>query len=409
MKVKITMILIMNICFGLLSGCWDKLELEEQAYVVTVGIDIAEGDNIVVTCQIANPQGGSTAGSGGNQNEPAAEIVSFTMRDFLSIRDLAASSVTRRITFTHTKTLVVGEDFARSDKFYNILESIVRDRQVRRDTYLIISKESAEDFIRNNQSALETRPHKFYEFMSKRWQESGLVPVSIIRRFIHDTESGEALHLAIYGTNEKTSITGEKDEDNYIAGEVDKKGGNKVQLIGSAVFKDGKMINVIDGEDTRIALLLREQIDIDTYFVTYKDPKSEEYVITIRLTKHKKTKVDINTDNEIPTINVVVPLEASVVSIPSNVDYVTDEGNKNFLADYIGEELKKKTEKFLDRSKEEFKMGAFDWYLIARKQFNTLEEYKLYNWREKYPEAEITVEYDVSIKDFGRLFQPHTN
>jgi Ger(x)C family germination protein len=409
LKLKLTILLMINICIVLLNGCWDKRELEEQAYVVTVGLDIGENNNFIVTCQIANPQGGGSAGTGKSENEAAAETISFTMRDILSIRDLATASVTRRMTFSHTKTLVVGEAFARSDKFYDILEAVVRDRQIRRDTFLVISKEPAADFIRNNKPTLETRPHKFYQFMSKRWLESGLVPVSIIRKFIQRTESGEALYLAICGTNNKTYGKEVKNEDSYIAGEVDKEGGDVVQLIGSAVFKDGKMIGYLNGEETRLTLLMRAKTNVDTMFTTFADPVNEDFIITTRLTKHKGTKIDINLAGEAPIINVIVPLEASIVSIPSKVDYVTDEEKKKFLIDYMNEQLKQKAKKLIERTQEEFKMGAFDWDLNIRKQFNTIEEYKAYNWRERYPDAEIAVSFDITIKDFGRLFEPTYN
>lgn len=403
---KIILLLLIIISTIFLSGCWDRLEIEEQAYVVVVGLDLDENDNFVITCQIANPQGGGSAGTGIAEDEEASEIVSFTMKDVLAIRDLATVSVTRRLTFTHTKTLIVGENLARSDKFYNILESVLRDRQVRRDTFLIISKESAADFIRNNKPPMETRPHKFYQFMSKRWLEAGMVPVSIVRKFIQSTESGEVLYLAIYGTNEKVEEKEKKYEDNYIAGEVDKEGGNVVQLIGSAVFKDGKMIGYLNGEETRIALLLREETTIDTLFVTYPDPLNENYLITARIIKTTGAQIDMNLEGEVPVIKVKVPIELSVISIPSKIDYITDKNNRDLLKSHIQDRLKQNAENLIKKTQEEFGLSAFDWYLSVRKQFSTIEEYKEYNWRERYPDAEVSVDYEITIKDFGRLFEP---
>lgn len=38
-----------------LSGCWDKMELEDRAYVVALGLDKNEKENFIdVTFQIAN-------------------------------------------------------------------------------------------------------------------------------------------------------------------------------------------------------------------------------------------------------------------------------------------------------------------------------------------------------------------
>ncbi len=50
-----------------------------------------------------------------------------------------------------------------------------------------------------------------------------------------------------------------------MAGQVPKRGGNPVQLIGSAVFKEGKMIGKLTGEETRIAILLDNTQNIQGY------------------------------------------------------------------------------------------------------------------------------------------------
>ena len=38
-----------------LSGCYDKMELDNLAYVIGIGADIGEGQNLNITYQIAIP------------------------------------------------------------------------------------------------------------------------------------------------------------------------------------------------------------------------------------------------------------------------------------------------------------------------------------------------------------------
>lgn len=46
-------------------------------------------------------------------------------------------------------------------------------------------------------------------------------------------------------------------------------------MIGSAVLKNGKMIGVLTGEETRNSLLLREKSKTHHYIDTFIDPKME--------------------------------------------------------------------------------------------------------------------------------------
>ena len=67
-KVKATykILLLLSIMF-LLSGCWDREELEDRAYVIGLGLDKSEKEgNIKITMLIANPEVGSIQGGGGS-------------------------------------------------------------------------------------------------------------------------------------------------------------------------------------------------------------------------------------------------------------------------------------------------------------------------------------------------------
>ena len=50
--LKILILLIIPLFF---SGCYDKTELDNLAYVIGIGADIGEGKNLNITYQIAIP------------------------------------------------------------------------------------------------------------------------------------------------------------------------------------------------------------------------------------------------------------------------------------------------------------------------------------------------------------------
>lgn len=68
----------------LLTGCWDRQEIEDKAYVIGLGLDRSKDEGkILVTMLLANPEVGSMQGGGGSTEKPR-EIVSFDANDFIA-------------------------------------------------------------------------------------------------------------------------------------------------------------------------------------------------------------------------------------------------------------------------------------------------------------------------------------
>ncbi len=394
--------------FLLLTGCWDKVEIEDLAYVIAIGLDKTEGENLVITYQIANPEGG--------EGDTESEIISIQAPDFLSARDLAVSFASREVVFTHANVLVISEEIARTDKLLNFVQPAITDRQLRRNLHVVISKEKAAEYIHNNQPTLETSPHRYFYLISKRWQETGLVPDSTLHQLFQRTEEGSGLFLATYSTTvggkEKYPDDSDKQveevdhEDqinkNQSPGEIEKWGGNPTQTIGSAVIKKGKMIGTLTGDETRTALLLRPDQKVKKVITSFKDPIQKEFNISARLLTEDVSHITIDTSKKRPSITVKTPIHLEILSIGSDVDYVENLENQDILKTHIKKTIEKSINAFIKRTQEEFEAEPFRWGLVARRNFRTMEDYEKYNWIEKYAHADIHFETEVQLKEFGK-------
>ena len=113
-----------------------------------IGLDLAENKDLNVTYLISNPQGGGFANVLEiSQNEPPEEIITLRVPDILTGRDLLGATVTRKTSFSHMRTMVVSEELAKSGKLLPSLEAVLRDREIRRDMFLVVCKEKAADYI----------------------------------------------------------------------------------------------------------------------------------------------------------------------------------------------------------------------------------------------------------------------
>lgn len=385
-----------------LTGCWDKQELEERAYVVVIGIDKHEKENFIeVTFQIANPQVGSSA-RGDEANEPPSEIITLSAPDISAAKELANSIVTRRMSFRHLQTLIVGEELARSDFHHRVMSSMIIEQETRRAISYIVSKEPAKAFIHANKPMLETRPHKYYQYMRERWEDVGFVPDANLNRYFQ--RLGGELFLTAYATTEK--LNSEPKNEGYSAGELPQQGGDPVQMLGSAVFQYGKMIGTLSGRETRISLALREKAISRNAQDTFIDPLRENFPITARITSVQPPRIKIDLSKSPIDIDVSLQVRLQMMSDLSLTNYSTNAKNQNILKRSLREQLTKRTLDMIEKTQNEFKAEPFLWHLKTRRQFKTIQSFEAFDWEEKYQNANVKVHYNVEIANFGEQTKP---
>lgn len=398
-KISLLMGIVLTI-----SGCWDQKELDQKAYVIGIGLDQHEAEGKVkVTYLIANPEVGSQQ-SGGGTNEPAQEIITLTADDFISSRNTANTVVSKEISYDLLRVIIVSEDLAKESNFIRWIYSAAKDREIKRSTQLIVTKEDAAQFIANNKPKLETRPHKYFEFMINRGQETGMIPDTDLNEFFRVTESDADLFLAIYATTEKEETDrSNMSDDDFMAGEIQIEGQtNDAQFIGSGVFKEGIMIGKITGEETRISSLLDDTWDIEDFKTTFKDPFDDRYRISARISKKSNNQFHFKQQFGRPVIEIRVPLYIEVLSDPSMINYAKNKSKVDELKKSLTETIEQKMTQYITRTQKEFKGEPFHLSIPIRKEFGTLREFREFDWMKSYPEAEVKVNVDIRFGEFGR-------
>jgi spore germination protein KC len=387
-----------------LTGCWDQKELDQKAYVIGIGLDPHEAEGKVkVTYIIANPEVGSQQ-SGGGTNEPPQETITLAADDFISSRNTANTVISKEISYDLLRVIIVSEELAKESNFIRWIYSAAKDREIKRSTQLIVTKENAAKFISNNKPKLETRPHKYFEFMIDRGQQTGMIPNTDLNDFFRVTESDADLFLAIYATTEKEeSDRSNMSDDDFLAGEIQVEGvTNDAQFIGSAVFKEGRMIGKITGEETRISSLLDDTWDIADFKTTFKDPFDERFRISARISKTRGNKFQFKQQSGGPVIDIKVPLYIEVLSDPSMINYAKNKERVNDLKKAMRAKIEDNITKYIKYTQEEFGGDTFHLSIPTRKKFGTLGEFRDFDWMKSYPNAEVNVSVDIRFGEFGR-------
>ncbi|MBU7592567.1 Ger(x)C family spore germination protein [Metabacillus halosaccharovorans] len=397
------------LCLGtlfILTGCWDKKELEQISYVVAIGLDKSEDNKIEVTYQIANPEVGTSLTGSPPPGEKPYENVTILANDFLTARNTVNSFISRKLSFSQTHVLIVSEELARSEEFIKMIYTGIRERELRKTVNMIITKEKARQFINNNQPLLETRPHKYYQLMINRARETGFVPPSDLLQFFQTTERDADLFLAMYATTEKSDVeTRNKFEDEYNAGQVPIIGEQITQFMGSALFKEGKMIGTLNGEETRVALIMDPTVTIEDMLTTYEDPLQPKYRIATKVTDARGLKVKMKLDKPHSKIRVEIPLSLEVIGVFSQINYSTDLKKQKLLKKHLEYILSKKANENIDNLQQKYGAEAYNWSLIAQRHFLTQKDYEEFDWMKSYPSFDIEAKVNVTIEEFGQQVQ----
>jgi spore germination protein KC len=136
---------VVLICFFclLMTGCWNRREIETLSFVLAAGIDPI-GNSYLLSTQVANTEAMA-------KNAPAKlpNFFVFTTRGntiFDAIRNATHESPSK-LFWSHTKVLVIGEQMAKKG-IRPVLEFFARDAEERRNFLIVISHQKANEIIR---------------------------------------------------------------------------------------------------------------------------------------------------------------------------------------------------------------------------------------------------------------------
>lgn len=396
-------LLLLLVIVSTLTGCWDRDELEDKAYVIGLGLDHSKQEGkIKVTMLLANPEVGTMQGGGGSTEKPR-EIVSFDANDFIAAKATGNAIISRNISYELLKIIVVSEELAKDKNFMTIFYDVVKDKEIRLSSYLAVSKEKASEYFVNNRPKMETRPHKYFQFMVIHGIENGFISDSTLFRFFTTLERETDNFLAMYTTAERAKNPKIKSEDEYIAGQLNATGElDDTQFIGSAVFRNGVMIGKLNGQETRTINILDDTTNIKDILMDIPDPFSNNHKqFAARVLKTKSNKVKMNVKGVRIKIDIMIPLKIEILSNPSMTNY-TEKKNQQIIKKQIAHHFKKVNERLLKKTQTKLKGAPFPLSMYARRYFGTIQEFKKFNWRKSYLNADIRVHPSIDIIDYGK-------
>jgi germination protein, Ger(x)C family len=379
------------------------------------GIDNGVSDKWRVTVQfrsISRGTSSSTGQSGGGGSESGFSYQTETVDapSFFAAVNIINTNIPRRLNFEHAKLIALSEDIARSGIVGEFIAPLVRYREIRRTTNLVVTEGTAEDFVQSFKPFIGSTVTKTIEDLMSESRETGYFPKISLDEFYSDIKSTSEQAVAALGAVNNSQYFKENGQKydgkfnvsgNYIAGEVPRKEGNKIELFGSAIFNGDTMVGKLTGYETRMMQILTGKFY--KAVITVQDPKASQFDVPIETRQPQKPKVRIKFANGKPIVNVDINLIGDILAIESRVDYENVK-LKPILEQAVENYIKEGIEKTIEKCKE-LNCDVFNFGTVAVRHFGTIEEWESYNWNNHFKDAQVKVNIKYIIRRAGSMLK----
>ena len=398
----------LTVCL-ILSGCSGAKETDEVAYVLAVGVDYLPNKEINITYLIAVPRALGASGSGGDADSGKSLVVTTIKAPSLTEgRSLLGASLGRSPDLSHIKVWVISEELARQG-LTNLVGPLLRFREFRGSMFMMVVRDTAQEFINKNKPSIDVLPSRWIEGLLLSGTETGYLLPTHVHEFYNRLKTTSGAPYAVYasinplsGTDRPSAqpIPPERAKE-YFPGDIPREGGNPAAVIGTAVFKGGKLAGMLTNEETRMVAILMG--NFPKGFLTIVDPKIPERNVHILLRLGKNPQINVGFVNNRPVIDIDVLLEGELTSIASDINYESKE-NRELLEEEVSKTIKLEMVEMLNHT-QALETDVVNFGRYFRPKFKTYDEVASFNWNDLYPEAEFHVQINTKIRRTGLMFQ----
>jgi spore germination protein len=387
--------LIFILILLVLTGCWDRVEIEERGFVLGIGVDsIMETDmkmekgkppideNFVkLTYQVVIPAGLGSPTQGGGDKQ-AYHNISEEGSSAFEITRMLAGELSRTPFLEHLKVIVFSKDAVSQPYFFsNVLDYYLRDHEMRRSMKIFISDTDAEKML-DFKPINESIPSLYIDSLSENFYKNAEIMEPVRIGDIHEKLLGKRSFMI--------PILGRKDEI--------------IAINGGAVFHghNDKMVGRLSSTEFVGVNLANGKVEGGYIEAGYK---GNLFVLNVKNSKSKLSG-NVNDKNNLNfTFKINVKGDLAESFTPKSLDLQNKQVMDN-IEKAIEAEIKSKVHVGIEKLQKDLSADVLklNEYII-RKNYDLWEQIKN-DWdhgENYFAQSKINVEVTVDIIGIGSI------
>lgn len=367
----ICLTLILCLLCAVLTGCAVTGEVENQAYALVMGVDGTQDGGIELTIRIPRiGQGDRDGEESGGEGEPYL-VIAAAGGDYAQALENLQWAVARELNLSHLRLLVVSKALASEDRFPELIRAVAETRHLYTTASFIVCEGGARSFIEGQETLLGSHLSSDIDAMFRHYAAHGYIPDATFADLYYATYSCYSDPTGVWAfpdAGEKPAAAVLESSEDVLNAET--RTASSRQYLGAALFRDGMLAGRLDAGETLCLNLLTDRVDTFSF-----EADSRAWTLSSALPTGARVRID----GERPKIEVSVSLSCG------------DEGDTAALESAVARSIRATIEKC-----QRLRVEPFGFAAKAAAHFATLPEWLAYGWRERFPEAEVTVAVHVS-------------
>lgn len=365
-----------------LTGCLDKNEIDTLAFVVALGVDIVNDNEIMVSVQIVEPE--NRAKTTGEKSQPKANVYVSTGSTIYDALFNLSAGLNKLIKFSNEKCIILGEKFAEAG-IKPVLDFSLRYFDMRPTTPILVAKGKAVDILKTQISEDPVSAFVIHDIV-KRQKDIGYTAVTTNLDFANNMSSESS------GVTACSLINTGKDDSSKDC----------LVISGSAVFRSDKLMGYLDAKETRGMQWVRGKVRLGTLVIEPFDKNKISLHITKSGTsltpsvKDKKVSVSVNVKafSNIKEIFHNIPVKDSFNSEPNIIDLLSKEQDAA---------ITNEINSAITAAQSKLSADIFDFGSLLYREYPHEWESIKNEWETLFPGIDIKVNVSSQIKQIGEL------
>lgn len=377
----------------LMSGCWDKVEIDKRIFVSTLGIDVGEDierkqelkeiksnepftDNYIKKLKVVYGYpdiSGLNPEKGGESKEKNISVDAYSMEDAYS---KAISKSSRDISFGHLKLLILTRDvFQYPDTIKEVVDYLQRESAITRDMFVVVCDGDVKSYIDFEPDTEKDIHNYIVGLIENSDRNSNIIPTNFNKFMKGINEDGNIiLPLLKMSKNEK-----------------------QLELSNSCIITDFKFENVLSSSQTAGIKMLRGKYKGGNK-VIYKDGHPIDLLIE---SAEKKTILKSKPDEKL-SIAINISLEGQIRGYYLGKEFINKDTLKE-TEESFNQSITKELDRLIKTTQKKYNADLTNISEYLRKYHPNVWNKVKDNWDEIYKDANIEINVKTYIRRIGAI------